>query len=39
MGDIGKPVKHIELEPLETPATPAVEPAPVTVPEPERVPA
>lgn len=36
MGDIGKPVKHIELEPLETPAT---IPAPVTVPEPEQVPA
>lgn len=39
MGDIGKPIKHIELEPLEAPATPTVEPAPVTVPEPERVPA
>ena len=36
MGDIGKPLKHIELEPLETPAT---EPAPITVPEPEKVPA
>lgn len=36
MGDIGKPIKHIELEPLEIPAT---EPAPVTVPEPEKVPA
>ena len=42
MGDIGKPLKHIELEPLETPVTPvtpAVEPAPVVVPEPETVPA
>jgi len=33
MGDIGNPVKHIELEPLEVPA------APVTVPVPEEVPA
>ncbi len=39
MGDIGKPVKHIELEPLEIPSTPAVEPAPVVAPEPEKVPA
>lgn len=30
MGDIGKPQKWIELEPIE---------APVTVPEPEKVPA
>jgi hypothetical protein len=30
MGDIGKPLKHIELEPLE---------APISVPEPEKVPA
>lgn len=29
MGDIGEPVKHIELEPLEVP---------VVVPEPEKVP-
>lgn len=34
MGDIGSPIRHIELEPLETPAT-----APVTAPEPESVPA
>lgn len=39
MGDIGKPLKHIELEPLEVPATaPAVEPVPMPA-EPERVPA
>lgn len=30
MGDIGEPLKHIELEPLEVP---------VTVPAPEKVPA
>lgn len=30
MGDIGKPVRHIELEPVE---------APLSVPEPEKVPA
>lgn len=29
MGDIGNPLKHIELEPLE---------APISVPEPEKVP-
>lgn len=34
MGDIGEPLKHIELEPLEVPST-----APVTVPERESVPA
>lgn len=39
MGDIGKRVKHIELEPLKIPATPAVEPAPIVAPEPEKVPA
>lgn len=33
-GDIGEPIKHIELEPVETPFE-----APVTVPEPEKVPA
>lgn len=32
MADIGKPVKHIELEPIETPATPQTVPA-----EPEKV--
>lgn len=32
MGDIGKPLKHIELEPLEVPVV-------VPVPEPEEVPA
>ena len=30
MGDIGEPLKHIELEPLE---------APISVPAPEKVPA
>jgi hypothetical protein len=30
MGDIGEPIKHIELEPVE---------APVEVPQPEKVPA
>lgn len=30
MGDIGEPVKHIELEPVEVP---------VEVPQPEKVPA
>jgi hypothetical protein len=30
MGDIGKPLKHIELEPVE---------APLSVPEPQTVPA
>jgi len=39
VGDIGKPVKHIELEPLEVPAAPAVEPAPVVAPDREEVPA
>lgn len=39
MGDIGKPLKHVELEPLTEPATPHVEPAPVVAPEPEKVPA
>lgn len=34
MGDIGKPVKHIELVPLTTPAE-----QPVTVPDREPVPA
>ena len=33
MGDIGRPVKHIELEPLEAPAV-----APVEAPVPEEVP-
>lgn len=32
MGDIGKEIEHIELEPLEVPA-------PVKQPEPEQVPA
>ena len=36
MGDIGKPLKHIELEPVEAPAT---VPAPVQVPAEEPVPA
>lgn len=39
MGDIGKPLKHIELEPLKTPSIPNVEPAPVVAPAPEKVPA
>ena len=30
MGDIGEPIRHIELEPVEVP---------VTVPQPEKVPA
>lgn len=34
MGDIGKPIRHIELEPLEVPAE-----QPVSVPVPEEVPA
>lgn len=34
MGDIGVPIRHIELVPLEAPAT-----APSVVPEPEKVPA
>lgn len=35
MGDIGEPLKHIELEPIEIPST-----VPVTTPaEPEKVPA
>lgn len=34
MGDIGNPVKHIELEPLEEPIR-----VPVTAPAPEEVPA
>ncbi len=37
MGDIGKPLKHIELEPVEAPAT-VPEPAPVEAPQ-EPVPA
>lgn len=37
MGDIGKPLKHIELEPVEAPATVPAEP--VTVPSEEPVPA
>lgn len=34
MGDIGKPLKHIELEPIEEPLV-----APVTAPVPEEIPA
>lgn len=37
MGDIGKPIKEIELEPLEAPATAPAEPAPAA-PEPVQVP-
>lgn len=37
MGDIGKPIRHIELEPVETPASTPVEP--VTVPDKEVQPA
>jgi len=37
MGDVGEPLRHIELEPIETPLTVPAEP--VTVPEPEVVPA
>lgn len=36
MGDIGKPLKHIELEPVEEPLT---APAPVEAPAEEPVPA
>lgn len=36
MGDIGKPLKHIELEPVEVPAT---VPEPVEAPAKEPVPA
>lgn len=32
MADIGKPVRHIELEPIEAPATPQTAPV-----EPEKV--
>lgn len=39
MGDIGEPVRRIEFEPFPEEA-PATEPAaPVTTPEPEKVPA
>lgn len=39
MGDIGKPIRHIELEPLTAPA-PREQPAPqVPATEPEKVPA
>jgi len=34
MGDIGRPVRHIELEPLEEPID-----VPSTIPAPEEVPA
>jgi hypothetical protein len=41
MGDIGRTIKTIELEPLEAPSTPVQEPAPapapVQEPEPEKV--
>ncbi len=37
MGDIGNPIRHIELEPLEAPLSVPVEP--VTVPDREEVPA
>ena len=36
MGDIGEPLRHIELEPLEAPLS---VPVPVTVPDRESVPA
>jgi hypothetical protein len=36
MGDIGEPIRHVELEPVEVPAT---VPEPVTVPDRELVPA
>lgn len=35
MGDIGEPLRHIELEPVETPLT---VPEPVVVPDREEVP-
>lgn len=37
MGDIGEPIKHIELEPLPT-SVPVEEPAAPAVPEPAAVP-
>ena len=37
MGDIGEPIRHIELEPVETPTSVPAEP--VTVPDREPVPA
>ena len=36
MGDIGTPIRHIELEPIEAPSIPA---EPLVAPEPEKVPA
>ncbi len=45
MGDIGKPLKEIELEPLDAPApereapSQPIEPEPEPVREPEKVPA
>lgn len=40
MGNIGEPVRHIELEPMpETPAPPERVPEPVPAPEPKKVPA
>jgi hypothetical protein len=38
MGDIGEPLKHIELEPVEVPSTVPAEPQVVPA-EPEKVPA
>lgn len=38
MGDIGEPIRHIELEPVEVPSIPEREPVTVPV-EPEKVPA
>jgi len=34
MGDIGKPIRHIELEPIETPSTVPAEPVPSREPVP-----
>lgn len=39
MGDLGKPLKHIELVPLEEPAPSSVPVEPVVVPERELEPA
>lgn len=39
MGDIGEPVRHIELEPVEAPARREFPAAPVPATEPEKVPA
>lgn len=39
MGDIGPIRRQIELDPMREPAPAVPEPAPIVVPEPEKVPA